>query len=166
MEDVQHVPNSSPKITETQVYINNHYIEHLILSQAASHLNSNEPYFRRLFKDEIQISSKSYVTLLQLAYAQKPSIASQRSINEITQEVGYNNITQFYKIFELDYNLTPAEYHRRYRDSYADVPPLQVCLLSLAVNMLFFTTWRDSGALDLSRTVVRQLLWVETCIHL
>ena len=47
-----------------------------------------------------------------------------RSINEIIQEVGYSNITQFYKIFELNYNLTPAEYRRRYRDSYADAPPL------------------------------------------
>lgn len=44
--------------------------------------------------------------------------------NEIIQEVGYSNITQFYKIFELNYNLTPAEYRRRYRDSYADAPPL------------------------------------------
>ena len=72
----------------------------------------------------MQIYFKSYVTLLRLAHAQKLLIASQRSINEIIQEVGYSNITQFYKIFELNYNLTPAEYRRRYRDSYADAPPL------------------------------------------
>ena len=107
-----------------QVYINDHYTEHLTLSQVASHLNLNESYFRHLFKDEMQISFKSYVTLLRLAHAQKLLIASQRSINEIIQEVGYSNITQFYKIFELNYNLTPAEYRRRYRDSYADAPPL------------------------------------------
>lgn len=124
LENVQHVPNFSPKIAEAQVYINDHYTEHLTLSQVASHLNLNESYFRHLFKDEMQISFKSYVTLLRLAHAQKLLIASQRSINEIIQEVGYSNITQFYKIFELNYNLTPAEYRRRYRDSYADAPPL------------------------------------------
>lgn len=32
LENVQHVPNFSPKIAEAQVYINDHYTEHLTLS--------------------------------------------------------------------------------------------------------------------------------------
>ena len=96
----------------------------LTIRQVADHLGLNESYFRHLFKDEMQISFKSYVTLLRLAHAQKLLIASDRSVNEIIQEVGYSNISQFYKVFEQNYNLTPAEYRRRYRDTYTDLPAL------------------------------------------
>ena len=123
-ESVHHIPDLNPKIVEAQTYINDHYTEHLPLSQVARHLDLNESYFRHLFKDEMQISFKSYVTLLRLAHAQKLLIASQKSVNEIIQEVGYSNISQFYKIFKLNYNLTPAEYRRRYRGFYSDAPSL------------------------------------------
>lgn len=123
-ENPSAAPDMNPKIAEAQVYINDHYTEHLTLTQVANHLDLNESYFRHLFKDEMQISFKSYITLLRLAHAQKLLIASQRSINEIIQEVGYSNISQFYKIFELNYNLTPAEYRRRYRGAYSDAPSL------------------------------------------
>ena len=123
-EIVHHTPDLNPKIAEAQVYINDHYTEPLTLSQVARYLDLNASYFRHLFKDEMQISFKPYVTLLRLAHAQKLLIASQKSVSEIIQEVGYSNISQFYKIFELNYNLTPAEYRRRYRDSYPDAPSL------------------------------------------
>lgn len=123
-ESARHAPDQNPKIAEAQEYINDHYTGHLTIRQVADHLGLNESYFRHLFKDEMQISFKSYVTLLRLAHAQKLLIASDRSVNEIIQEVGYSNISQFYKVFEQNYNLTPAEYRRRYRDTYTDLPAL------------------------------------------
>ncbi len=108
----------NPKIMEAREYINDHYTTRLTLRQVADHLELNESYFRHLFKDEMQISFKAYLTLLRLSSAQKLLIASDQSINEIIHEVGYSNISQFYKIFELNYNMTPAEYRRRYHDSH------------------------------------------------
>lgn len=104
-----------PKILEAQNYINDHYTAPLTIKQVADHLELNESYFRHLFKDELQVSFKTYLTMLRLSSAQKLLLASDRSINEIIQEVGYSNISQFYKIFEQNYNMTPAEYRRRYR---------------------------------------------------
>ena len=120
------VPCEHPKIMEAREYINDHYTSPLTLRQVADHLKLNESYFRHLFKDEMQISFKAYITLLRLAHAQKLLIASDHSINEIIQEVGYSNISQFYKIFELNYNLTPAEYRRRYQKQYS--PPESTAL--------------------------------------
>ena len=108
-----------PKIAAAREYINDHYTTPLTLRQVAEHLQLNESYFRHLFKEEMRISFKAYITLLRLAHAQKLLIASDHSINEIIQEVGYSNISQFYKVFELNYNLTPAEYRRRYQKQYS-----------------------------------------------
>ena len=110
-----------PKIAAAREYINDHYTSPLTLRQVAEHLHLNESYFRHLFKEEMRVSFKAYITLLRLAHAQKLLIASDHSINEIIQEVGYTNISQFYKIFELNYNLTPAEYRRLYQKQYT--PP-------------------------------------------
>lgn len=104
----------NPKIAEAIEYINDHYTSNLTLREVASQLGLNESYFRHLFKDEMKISFKSYLTLLRLSSAQKLLISSSLSINEIIQDVGYSNISQFYKLFKLNYNMTPAEYRRRY----------------------------------------------------
>lgn len=109
-------PQQNPKIVEAREYINDHYNTHLSLRQVADHLGLNESYFRHLFKAEMQISFKAYITLLRLSSAQKLLIASDQSINEIILEVGCSNISQFYKTFELNYKMTPAEYRRRYRE--------------------------------------------------
>ena len=115
-EGDSYTPDRNPKILEAQKYINDHYTEHLSIRQVAEYLGLNESYFRHLFKEEMLISFKSYVTLLRLTHAQKLLIASDWSVNEIIQEVGFSNISYFYKIFEQNYNLTPAEYRRRYRE--------------------------------------------------
>lgn len=113
---VRNGPGQNPKIAEAREYINDHYNTRLTLRQVAGHLNLNESYFRHLFKNEMRISFKAYITLLRLANAQKLLIASEQSVNEVIQEVGYSNISQFYKIFELNFKMTPAEYRRRYRE--------------------------------------------------
>ena len=116
-ENFSHVPKQNPKIAQAQEYINDHYTGKLTIRQVADHLELNESYFRHLFKEETRISFKGYVTLLRLSHAQKLLIASDRSIYEIIQEVGYSNISQFYKLFKLNFDQTPAEYRRRYRRS-------------------------------------------------
>lgn len=107
----------NPKVKEAREYINDRYNMPLTSKQVAEHLDLNESYFRHLFKEEVRVSFKAYITLLRLSSARKLLIASDQSINEIIQEVGYSNISQFYKLFELNYKMTPAEYRRRYRET-------------------------------------------------
>ena len=33
-----------------------------------------------------------------------------RSVTAVMEEIGYSNITHFYKIFEKKFHMTPAEY--------------------------------------------------------
>ena len=33
-----------------------------------------------------------------------------RSVTAVMEEIGYSNITHFYKIFEKKFHITPAEY--------------------------------------------------------
>ena len=35
-----------------------------------------------------------------------------RSVTAVMEEIGYSNITHFYKIFEKKFHMTPAEYRK------------------------------------------------------
>lgn len=104
-----------PKITAALEYINNHYTEQITLKEVSDSIQINESYFRHLFKDELQITFKSYLTFLRLSQAKKLLIATNMSISEIIHECGYTNASQFYRVFQKNCELTPAEYRRYYQ---------------------------------------------------
>lgn len=110
---VGHVQHT--KITAALEYINNHYAEQITLKEVAKSVQINESYFRHLFKDELQITFKGYLTFLRLSQAKKLLIATDMSINEIIHECGYTNASQFYRVFRKNCELSPAEYRRYYR---------------------------------------------------
>lgn len=74
-------------------------------------------YFRHLFKMETEISFKTYITHLRISQARKLLIATDKSIEEIINDVGYNNVNQFYKVFYRYSHMKPSEYRKFYSQS-------------------------------------------------
>ncbi len=57
-------------------------------------------------------TGKNFVTLIQdkrLAYAEELLLNSKLTIDEIAYEVGYENLTYFYKLFKNKYGMTPLK---------------------------------------------------------
>lgn len=109
-EDTIRYFDINPKIRAAQEYINNNYNWNITLNNVAENVGINASYLRHLFKAETQVSFKEYVTCLRLSQARAMLLSSQKSINHIIEEVGYTNISQFYRIFKQHYNMTPAQY--------------------------------------------------------
>lgn len=105
--------NINPKILLAKQYINQNYSRTLTLTEVAQHVDLNISYFRHLFKQEMLISFKEYITHLRLASARTMLVDSNVSISRIIEEVGYTNISQFYRIFRQHYHMTPAEYRKQ-----------------------------------------------------
>ena len=72
----------------------------------------NPSYFRHLFKEELHISFKEYITRLRLSHARTLLMHSNYSIGHVVEEIGCTNIGQFYRVFRRYYNMTPAEYRQ------------------------------------------------------
>lgn len=104
--------NINPKILAAQRYINQNYNRSLTLDEVARQVGLNASYFRHLFKQEIRISFKEYITHLRLSNARTLLMDSDMNINRVIEEVGYTNISQFYHIFRQHYHMTPAEYRK------------------------------------------------------
>lgn len=97
-------------------YMNLHFGENITIAQVADHIGINSSYFRHLFKEHTQITFKTYLTYLRISQAKKLLLATDKSINDIILEVGYNNAYQFYEVFKNLVKMSPAEYRRQYRN--------------------------------------------------
>ncbi len=104
------------KIQKAIKYLNIHYSENITIAGMAELLEMNPSYFRHLFKASTQMSFKSYITHLRLSQAQKLLLATNKSVSEIASEVGYSNMSQFYRVFDRFAHLSPAEYRKQYRN--------------------------------------------------
>ena len=116
-----------PKIMSALEYINNHFTEQITLTDVCKAVQINESYFRHLFKDELQVTFKGYLTFLRLSQAKKLLIATDYSITEIIHECGYTNASQFYRVFQKNCELTPAEYRRCYKAEDGNAATYVIC---------------------------------------
>lgn len=103
------------KIQAAILYMNTHFGEKLTIDRMAEYTALSSSYFRHLFKENTRIPFKSYLTHLRISQAKKMLLASEKSIDQIIQEVGYSNVNQFYTSFKKHMCMTPAEYRRQYR---------------------------------------------------
>jgi AraC-like DNA-binding protein len=65
--------------------------------------------FHRDFKRYYSITPKQYLLGLKLEYAYKLLKNGDKSVSEISSEVGYENTSHFIKVFKSKYNTTPKQ---------------------------------------------------------
>lgn len=93
-------------------YIDKHY-KSITLSQIAEHFNFNVGYMGKRIK---HITGKSFKELVQDKKLEACCLLlkhSNTSINEIISEIGYSNVSYFYKLFRQKYDMTPDEYRNK-----------------------------------------------------
>lgn len=84
------------------------------LAAIAAQLHQPEYKICRVVKKYTGRTFKQIVQDTRLNYAGKLLLTTRMPINEIMNEVGYENITYFYKIFKAKYSSTPNEYRVKY----------------------------------------------------
>ena len=96
-------------------YLQKHYSEVVRLSDVASHVNMSEISFSRYMK---QHTSKSFVDFLndiRLGEAVRLLIDGTDSVAEIGYSCGFNNLSNFNRIFKKRKGVTPTEFRENYR---------------------------------------------------
>lgn len=66
--------------------------------------------FHRLFTQEIGVNPKTFVVLLKIDHAKKMLLNSNKSIIEISTELGYASVSSFSTIFNKYTGMKPTEY--------------------------------------------------------
>lgn len=108
----------SETVQHTIDIINNDYTKEISLKSAAEALHLSVVYLGQLFKKETELSFNQYLNLVRIKKAQHLLLHTQQTINEISEEIGYNNTNYFSKMFKKLNGITPKEFRDTYREEY------------------------------------------------
>lgn len=103
--------NTRP-IRNAQLYIEEHYMESITLEEIARHVGLNETYLSSIFKKQTKKSMIDFLTDIRVHHAKELLIDHNKSINEIAEEVGFNDAKYFTKRFKKFTGVSPNEYRK------------------------------------------------------
>ena len=112
MYESENLVNSSKsrRITKACKYIEENISQKISLSDVAMLVNMSDSAFSHFFKKKTGISFITYVNNLRVAKACDLLASTSLSASEICYDCGYNNKSNFIRIFTKRKNMTPIEY--------------------------------------------------------
>ncbi len=91
-------------------YVELHYSESMTVAEMADIAGFSESHFMRFFKDTFGVSFVTYLNDYRLSMAARLLLATEDTILDISQQVGFENLSHFNRKFKAKYNKTPKEY--------------------------------------------------------
>lgn len=112
MYESENLVNSSKsrRITKACKYIEENIFQKISLAEVAALVNMSESAFSHFFKKKTGISFITYVNNLRVAKACDLLASTSLSASEICYDCGFNNKSNFIRIFTKRKNMTPIEY--------------------------------------------------------
>lgn len=108
-------PEISLHIRECYDYIKAHFMEPLDLRKIAKKIGYTEYYLTRKFQKEMGISLLDCIRETRLEYAKVWLITTDKSIQEISEQLQFGTRNYFSRIFKEKEGMTPASYRERAR---------------------------------------------------
>lgn len=107
----------SRRITVIMDYLNKNFHKEVSLTEAARLAAMSEVAFSRFFKIR---TGKTFIDTLnevRLGHASRMLIETSQSINEVAYRCGFNNMSNFNRIFKKKKNCTPKEFRLEFNSS-------------------------------------------------
>lgn len=102
--------SKSRRISKICDYINQNYMNSLNLTDIASEVGMSNSALSHFFKKRTNRNLIDYINDIRLGYATKMLFETTHSINEIAFLCGFNNISNFNRIFRKSKGQTPTEF--------------------------------------------------------
>lgn len=109
------VHSDSRRVQKVQEYINGHYQEEIRLNQLADMVGMTSVSFSRFFKLRTGKNLSDYIIDIRLGFASRMLVDSTMSVAEICYQCGFNNLSNFNRIFKRKKQCAPKEFRENYR---------------------------------------------------
>lgn len=98
-------------------YMKAHYSEKIKVEDVAQCVRLSTVTFTRLIKSRTGKSFIDFLNDIRIGYASRMMVDSTKTIGEICYSCGFNNISNFNRLFKRRKGLTPSEYRQTYQGS-------------------------------------------------
>ncbi len=106
--------SDSRRILKVKNYINKNYMDEIRLATMADIAGMSPSAFSRFFKLHTGRNLSEYIIDLRLGYASRMLVDTSKSIAEISFACGFNNLSNFNRIFKKKKNCSPSEFRENY----------------------------------------------------
>lgn len=109
------VSQNSRRIDRVQKYINENYRNEIRLEEISSLAGMTPVAFSRFFKLRTGKCLSDYIIGIRLGFASRMLVDSTMSISEICYASGFNNISNFNRLFKKNKKCSPKEFRENYQ---------------------------------------------------
>ncbi|RRJ65963.1 response regulator [Paenibacillus oralis] len=96
-------------------YIDEHYRSDISLESAAQRFGLSAGYFSQYFKTKLKINFTAYLNQVRLSKAKAMLEHETLRVYKIAEEVGYQDVKYFNRVFKKEFGMTPEEYRKTIR---------------------------------------------------
>lgn len=107
----------SRRIHKVREYISDHYASELNLEMLAEMAGMTPPAFSRFFKQRTGRTLMEYILDIRLGVAAKMLVDTTTSISEICYACGFNNLSNFNRIFKKRRGYTPRDFRALFKEN-------------------------------------------------
>ncbi|MEN9917948.1 MAG: HTH-type transcriptional activator Btr [Bacteroidota bacterium] len=109
------VQSDSRRIVKVKEYIDIHFSEEIKLDNVAKIVGMAPAAFSRFFKLSTGQTFSKYIIDIRLGHASQLLVNTTMSVSEICYKCGYNNVSNFNRLFKDNKKLTPSEFRESFK---------------------------------------------------
>ncbi len=98
-------------------YLSNNYMNKVSLQDIAEKEFLSSQYLSYKIKDTFGLGFNEYLNQIRVEESTKLLLDTDRSISDISDEVGFSHVRYYNKHFKLNYNMTPLQYRKKHKVS-------------------------------------------------
>ena len=108
------VASYSRRVLKVKNYISKNYMDEIRLATLADIAGMSPSAFSRFFKIRTGRNLSEYIIEMRLGYASRMLVDTSQSISEICYNCGFNNLSNFNRIFKKRKGCSPSEFRENY----------------------------------------------------
>ena len=106
--------HSDKAILKSQEIMEKNFTKRISIEALSKNLGISPRHFKRRFKKATGENPLSYLQMLRIETAKRELEITQKTVNEITWDVGYEDVNSFRKLFKKHTGMLPSEYRKRF----------------------------------------------------
>lgn len=110
LQNILEFESSNKHIMEIIKYINSNITESISLSEVSKAVNLSKEYTASIFKKETGLTVNKYINERKLVMAKEMIAVGNMSLQEISENIGYENYGYFSRIFKKRFGMPPKEF--------------------------------------------------------
>lgn len=114
--ELNYPEEAKKRFTRVQTYINRHYQEKLTIGTLSEQEHLNTSYLSQFLRKTVLLNFSGLLNFTRIYHSGRLLLDTDKSISEISYELGYSDSKFYYRYFKTWYGHTPLQHRKYYQE--------------------------------------------------